>query len=172
MPPNCRILCIACPTGSVAKMKRWTNICPEEPRGCGADAKRRTDEHESRATARLVSDEDTTLCIGVNQRTQHIHPIALWDDSNCCIYLLHASSLHNDARFGCSVVHRAALIRGCGPPVSLSPLRTRPGGRHVSDVVCQEPPRGQGAAGHAITRQTHKKSIKRCRQRAGFSSPW
>lgn len=49
-------------------------------------------------------------------------------------------------------------------------LRPDPGGRHVSDVVCREPLRGQGATGHAITRQTHKKSIKHCRLRAVLSS--
>lgn len=46
---------------------------------------------------------------------------------------------------------------------------SRPGGRHVSDLVCQKPLRGQGAIGHAITRQTHKKSIKRCWLRAELS---
>lgn len=50
------------------------------------------------------------------------------------------------------------------------PSYIRPGGRHVSDLVCQKPPRGQGAIGHTITRQTHKKSIKRCWLRAELSS--
>lgn len=55
---------------------------------------------------------------------------------------------------------------------SLSPLRSDQDGGMFLMCSAKSTLRGQGAIGHAITRQTHKKSIKHCRRRAVLSSTW